>query len=114
MKFQYMIFVLQMHDVLLCNQPGVLCYIVLQIHSLFLCQCKICIDCLTQYLELYVREKLIKEFVCPVCDEPDTENIDLAETHFEFLDMMVKFKQIPFLSMIRQCVLCSFCAHAHV
>ncbi|KAI0211252.1 E3 ubiquitin-protein ligase RNF31 [Lamellibrachia satsuma] len=66
-----------------------------QIHSLFLCQCKICIDCLTQYLELYVREKLIKEFVCPVCDEPDTENIDLAETHFEFLDMMIRTLMSP-------------------
>ena len=41
-----------------------------------------------------MREKVIKEIVCPVCGEPDTANIDLAEKHFEFLDMKVLLDQM--------------------
>ena len=42
-----------------------------------------------QYLKFAVENKLIKDFVCPICEEPDTDNIDLAERHFECMDMLV-------------------------
>ncbi|XP_064611767.1 E3 ubiquitin-protein ligase lubel-like [Liolophura sinensis] len=54
------------------------------------CPCKICTECLTQHLELVIKEQFIRNWACPVCQRPDIQQDDqAAQEHFTFLDMLL-------------------------
>ena len=53
------------------------------------CQCLLCTDCFKQNFEVTIREHNVRKFVCPVCQKPDFEDQELADTHFSLLDTMV-------------------------
>ena len=57
--------------------------------SLPLCQCKICIDCLKSYFEVQVKEKHVRDMVCPVCEKPDIQDETQADTHFTYISVLV-------------------------
>ena len=59
--------------------------------ALSLCQCKVCVDCLRSYFTEQIRTRHVKNLVCPACDQPDIDNHETVEVHFQFLDLMVSY-----------------------
>ncbi len=60
-----------------------------QLRSLFHCQCQVCDECLSEGFEVMIRNNHVRELVCLVCREPDIQNVEQAETHFQFMEMLV-------------------------
>ena len=62
---------------------------VFQILNLNSCQCKFCKDCLKQNFEVAIREKYVRNWVCPICQAPNLEDEAAAQSYFEFLQLLV-------------------------
>ena len=54
------------------------------------CQDKICKVCVSEYLEIRIKEMQIHQIVCPVCGLPDLRDEVAAALYFNNLDIMVK------------------------
>ncbi|XP_013410818.1 uncharacterized protein LOC106173998 [Lingula anatina] len=61
-----------------------------RIRTLALCHCYICRECLKQGFEVYIKDRHVKDWVCPNCNEPDIDDEDIASRHFQFLDLMLQ------------------------
>ena len=44
------------------------------------------------HFEVVIRERFVRNLVCPVCSLPDIDNSEQTETHFQFLLLMVREK----------------------
>lgn len=58
--------------------------------SLTSCQCSVCCDCFQQHFTIVVRDKHIRDMVCPVCWEPDINDPEHLNSYFSTLDIQVR------------------------
>ncbi|XP_005111217.1 E3 ubiquitin-protein ligase lubel [Aplysia californica] len=61
-----------------------------KIHSLNVCQCKLCAECLTLNFEVDIREKHVRQWTCPICSLPDLNDTDVASEYLHFLSMLLQ------------------------
>ena len=61
-----------------------------QMQSLTSCQCSVCCGCFQQHFTIAVRDKHIRDMVCPVCWEPDINDPEHLNSYFSTLDIQVK------------------------
>lgn len=61
----------------------------LQMQSLTSCQCSVCSGCFQQHFTIAVRDKHIRDMVCPVCWEPDINDPEHLNSYFSTLDIQV-------------------------
>ncbi|KAJ8303183.1 hypothetical protein KUTeg_019579 [Tegillarca granosa] len=61
-----------------------------KIRSLGNCECKICIDCMKGYFEVTIRERHVRNLSCPLCGQPDMEDIEAASEYLGFLTMLLQ------------------------
>ncbi|XP_069114483.1 uncharacterized protein [Argopecten irradians] len=61
-----------------------------RIRSLSSCECKICVDCMKGYFEVCIREKHVRNLNCPLCSQPDMEDVDAATNYLTFLTMLLQ------------------------
>lgn len=61
-----------------------------QMQSLTSCQCSVCCDCFQQHFTIVVRDKHIRDMVCPVCWEPDINDPEHLNSYFSTLDIQVR------------------------
>ncbi|KAL0200761.1 hypothetical protein M9458_003948, partial [Cirrhinus mrigala] len=55
--------------------------------SLTSCQCSVCCGCFKQHFTIAVRDKHIRDMVCPVCTEPDINDPEHLNSYFSTLDI---------------------------
>lgn len=55
------------------------------------CQCRVCIDCIRGHFEVVIRERFIRNMVCPACSQPDIDNSEQTDAYFDVLLIMVSF-----------------------
>lgn len=60
-----------------------------QMQSLTSCQCSVCCGCFKQHFTIAVRDKHIRDMVCPVCWEPDINDPEHLNSYFSTLDIQV-------------------------
>lgn len=60
--------------------------------SLTSCQCSVCCGCFQQHFTIAVRDKHIRDMVCPVCWEPDINDPEHLNSYFSTLDIQVGFR----------------------
>lgn len=60
-----------------------------QMQSLTSCQCSVCSGCFQQHFTIAVRDKHIRDMVCPVCWEPDINDPEHLNSYFSTLDIQV-------------------------
>lgn len=65
-----------------------------QMQSLTSCQCSVCCDCFQQHFTIVVRDKHIRDMVCPVCWEPDINDPEHLNSYFSTLDIQVRRSQL--------------------
>uniref|UniRef100_A0A3Q3LZ80 RING-type domain-containing protein n=1 Tax=Mastacembelus armatus TaxID=205130 RepID=A0A3Q3LZ80_9TELE len=58
--------------------------------SLTSCQCSVCSSCFHQHFTIAVRDKHIKDMVCPVCWEPDINDPERLNSYFSILDIQLR------------------------
>ncbi|XP_028290354.1 E3 ubiquitin-protein ligase RNF31-like isoform X2 [Gouania willdenowi] len=61
-----------------------------KMQSLTSCQCSVCHDCFGQHFTIAVRDKHIREMVCPVCCEPDINDPEQLDSYFSTLDIQLR------------------------
>ncbi|KAI1888856.1 hypothetical protein AGOR_G00173080 [Albula goreensis] len=61
--------------------------------SLTSCQCSICSECFQEHFTVAVRDKHIRDMVCPACSEPDINDPEHLENYFSTLDIQVQRKR---------------------
>lgn len=61
-----------------------------QMQSLTSCQCSVCCGCFQQHFTIAVRDKHIRDMVCPVCWEPDINDPEHLNSYFSTLDIQVR------------------------
>ncbi|TSN21233.1 E3 ubiquitin-protein ligase RNF31 [Bagarius yarrelli] len=61
--------------------------VVQAMQSLTSCQCSVCCDCFKQHFTIAVRDKHIRDMVCPVCSEPDINDPEHLNSYFSTLDI---------------------------
>ncbi|KAJ8276887.1 hypothetical protein GJAV_G00069010 [Gymnothorax javanicus] len=49
------------------------------------CECSLCCECFTQHFTVAVRDRHIRDMVCPLCSEPDINNPVALDTYFTLL-----------------------------
>jgi len=64
------------------------------------CQCNVCRDCLHHHFEVVIRERYVRNMVCPVCGQPDIDNSPQTDTHFQLLSIMVTYSVVS-LSLLQ-------------
>lgn len=62
---------------------------VFQMQSLTSCQCSVCHECFGSYFNITVRDKHIRDMVCPICSEPDINDPEQLDSYFSTLDIQV-------------------------
>ncbi|KAJ8355131.1 hypothetical protein AAFF_G00091440 [Aldrovandia affinis] len=62
--------------------------------SLTSCQCSVCCDCFQQHFTIAVRDKHIRDMVCPVCWEPDINDPEHLNSYFSTLDIQCSYRFI--------------------
>lgn len=67
--------------------------LLLQMQSLTSCQCSVCHDCFRIHFTIAVRDKHIRDMVCPVCSEPDINDPEQLDSYFSTLDIQVGRKR---------------------
>uniref|UniRef100_W5LWL6 RING-type domain-containing protein n=1 Tax=Lepisosteus oculatus TaxID=7918 RepID=W5LWL6_LEPOC len=72
-----------------CMNPS-LSLLVFQMQALISCQCTVCSACFQQHFTIAVRDKHIRDMVCPVCGEPDINNQDQFNSYFSTLDIQLR------------------------
>uniref|UniRef100_A0A672MP97 E3 ubiquitin-protein ligase RNF31-like n=1 Tax=Sinocyclocheilus grahami TaxID=75366 RepID=A0A672MP97_SINGR len=61
-----------------------------KMQSLTSCQCSVCCGCFKQHFTIAVRDKHIRDMVCPVCTEPDINNPEHLNSYFSTLDIQLR------------------------
>uniref|UniRef100_H3DLA4 RBR-type E3 ubiquitin transferase n=1 Tax=Tetraodon nigroviridis TaxID=99883 RepID=H3DLA4_TETNG len=61
-----------------------------KMQSLTSCQCSVCCDCFQQHFTIVVRDKHIRDMVCPVCWEPDINDPEHLNSYFSTLDIQLR------------------------
>ncbi|KAM4606355.1 E3 ubiquitin-protein ligase RNF31-like [Polymixia lowei] len=61
-----------------------------KMQSLTSCQCSVCHDCFTQHFTIAVRDKHIRDMVCPVCAGPDINDPEQLDSYFSTLDIQLR------------------------
>ncbi|KAM9713320.1 E3 ubiquitin-protein ligase RNF31-like isoform 2-T3 [Menidia menidia] len=61
-----------------------------KMQSLTSCQCSVCHDCFRQHFTIAVRDKHIRDMVCPVCSEPDINDPEQLDSYFSTLDIQLR------------------------
>lgn len=57
--------------------------------SLTSCQCSVCHECFAMHFTVAVRDKHIRDMVCPVCREPDINDPEQLDSYFSTLAIQV-------------------------
>ena len=78
-----------MSDVALCQINLDSCLCCCQMLNPPGCQCNVCRDCLQHHFEIVIRERYVRNMVCPVCSQLDIDNSPQTDTHFQLLSIMV-------------------------
>ncbi|XP_030630424.1 E3 ubiquitin-protein ligase RNF31-like [Chanos chanos] len=58
--------------------------------SLISCQCSICNECFQEHFTVAVKDKHIRDMVCPACGEPDINDPEALYNYFSILDSQLK------------------------
>nr|XP_020441134.1 E3 ubiquitin-protein ligase RNF31-like [Monopterus albus] len=61
-----------------------------KMQSLTSCQCSVCCGCFQQHFTIAVRDKHIRDMVCPVCWEPDINDPEHLNSYFSILDIQLR------------------------
>ncbi|XP_040921571.1 E3 ubiquitin-protein ligase RNF31-like [Toxotes jaculatrix] len=61
-----------------------------KMQSLTSCQCSVCHECFRQHFTIAVRDKHIRDMVCPVCGEPDINDPEQLDSYFSTLDIQLR------------------------
>ncbi|CAL8278660.1 unnamed protein product [Lota lota] len=61
-----------------------------KMQSLTSCQCSVCCGCFRQHFTIVVRDKHIRDMVCPVCWEPDINDPEHLNSYFSTLDIQLR------------------------
>ncbi|XP_066512786.1 E3 ubiquitin-protein ligase RNF31-like isoform X1 [Hoplias malabaricus] len=61
-----------------------------KMQSLTSCQCSVCSGCFKQHFTIVVRDKHIRDMVCPVCWEPDINDPEHLNSYFSTLDIQLR------------------------
>ncbi|XP_028988085.1 E3 ubiquitin-protein ligase RNF31 isoform X2 [Betta splendens] len=61
-----------------------------KMQSLTSCQCSVCCSCFQQHFTIVVRDKHIRDMVCPVCWEPDINDPEHLNSYFSTLDIQLR------------------------
>ncbi|KAM6977700.1 E3 ubiquitin-protein ligase RNF31-like, partial [Aplochiton taeniatus] len=61
-----------------------------KMQSLTSCQCSVCHDCFKQHFTYAVRDKHIRDMVCPVCAGPDINDPEQLDSYFSTLDIQLR------------------------
>ncbi|XP_076856824.1 E3 ubiquitin-protein ligase RNF31-like [Brachyhypopomus gauderio] len=61
-----------------------------KMHSLISCQCSMCTECFKQHFTVVLRDKHIRDMVCPACEEPDINHPDALDNYFSILDVQLR------------------------
>ncbi|CAJ1061358.1 E3 ubiquitin-protein ligase RNF31-like isoform X3 [Xyrichtys novacula] len=61
-----------------------------KMQSLTSCQCSVCHDCFRQHFTIAVRDKHIRDMVCPVCSGPDINDPELMDSYFSTMDIQLR------------------------
>ncbi|XP_061777297.1 E3 ubiquitin-protein ligase RNF31-like [Nerophis ophidion] len=61
-----------------------------KMRSLTSCQCAVCQECFTQHFTITVRDKHIRDMVCPICRGPDINDPEQLESYFSTLDIQLR------------------------
>ncbi|KAI7809639.1 E3 ubiquitin-protein ligase RNF31 isoform X2 [Triplophysa rosa] len=61
-----------------------------KMQSLTSCQCSVCCGCFKQHFTIAVRDKHIRDMVCPVCAEPDINDPEHLNSYFSTLDIQLR------------------------
>ncbi|XP_053740188.1 E3 ubiquitin-protein ligase RNF31 isoform X2 [Synchiropus splendidus] len=61
-----------------------------KMQSLTSCQCSMCCGCFQQHFTIAVRNKHIRDMVCPVCWEPDINDPEHLNSYFSTLDIQLR------------------------
>ncbi|XP_053507578.1 E3 ubiquitin-protein ligase RNF31 isoform X2 [Ictalurus furcatus] len=61
-----------------------------KMQSLTSCQCSVCCECFKQHFTIAVRDKHIRDMVCPVCSEPDINDPEHLNSYFSTLDIQLR------------------------
>ncbi|XP_075871631.1 E3 ubiquitin-protein ligase RNF31 [Nelusetta ayraudi] len=61
-----------------------------KMQSLTSCQCSVCSGCFQQHFTIAVRDKHIRDMVCPVCWEPDINDPEHLNSYFSTLDIQLR------------------------
>ncbi|XP_019110054.2 E3 ubiquitin-protein ligase RNF31 [Larimichthys crocea] len=56
-----------------------------KMQSLTSCQCSVCHECFAMHFTVAVRDKHIRDMVCPVCREPDINDPEQLDSYFSTL-----------------------------
>ncbi|XP_028817460.1 E3 ubiquitin-protein ligase RNF31-like isoform X2 [Denticeps clupeoides] len=67
-----------------CNFPAS------KMRSLTSCQCLVCCECFKNHFTVAVRDKHIRDMVCPGCDEPDINDPEFLDNYFSTLDIQLR------------------------
>ncbi|KAK2886759.1 hypothetical protein Q8A73_020705 [Channa argus] len=61
-----------------------------KMQSLTSCQCSVCHECFRLHFTIAVRDKHIRDMVCPVCGEPDINDPEQLDSYFSTLDIQLR------------------------
>ncbi|XP_061569952.1 E3 ubiquitin-protein ligase RNF31-like isoform X2 [Cololabis saira] len=61
-----------------------------KMQSLTSCQCSVCHECFSQHFTIAIRDKHIRDMVCPKCGEPDINDTEQLESYFSTLDIQLR------------------------
>ncbi|XP_066578956.1 E3 ubiquitin-protein ligase RNF31 isoform X2 [Amia ocellicauda] len=61
-----------------------------KMRALTSCQCSVCSSCFQQYFTITVRDRHIREMVCPVCGLPDINEQAQLNSYFSTLDIQLR------------------------
>ncbi|XP_056869366.1 E3 ubiquitin-protein ligase RNF31-like [Takifugu flavidus] len=71
--------------------PCCLCIFPLsKMQSLTSCQCSVCHECFRMHFTIAVRDRHIRDMVCPVCCEPDINDQEQLDSYFSTLDIQLR------------------------
>ncbi|XP_062377874.1 interferon regulatory factor 9 [Sardina pilchardus] len=61
-----------------------------KMQSLTSCQCLMCSECFTRHFTIAIRDKHIRDMVCPNCEEPDINDPEHLDNYFSTLDIQLR------------------------
>ncbi|KAM8823805.1 E3 ubiquitin-protein ligase RNF31-like isoform 2-T4 [Spinachia spinachia] len=61
-----------------------------KMQSLTSCQCSVCHECFRLHFTIAVRDKHIRDMVCPGCSEPDINDPQQLDSYFSTLDIQLR------------------------